>query len=238
MTKQLKQVLEQLEKLADSNRAAISIRFFKTGKGEYGEGDLFRGIRVPELRTLSRTHAGLPLSQIETLLQSGFHEDRLLALLILVRAYSKGNENIRQEVFDLYLRNRSFINNWDLVDCSAEYIIGPHLSKGSKTLLQKMARSNNLWERRIAVLSTFHYIKNGRFDHTLQIAKLLVEDKADLIHKAVGWMLREVGKRDQSAEETFLKRHYRRMPRTMLRYAIERFPKASRQAYLNGTVSG
>jgi len=236
MSKQLEQIQKQLERLADSKRAAISIKFFKTGRGEYGEGDLFRGIRVPELRRLARTHAVLSLSRTETLLKSGFHEDRLLALLILVRVYSKGNEDVRQEVFDLYLRNMAFINNWDLVDCSAEYIIGPHISNRSKALLQKMARSNDLWERRIAVLATFHYIKSGRFDHTFQIAKLLLNDKADLIHKAVGWMLREIGKRDQSAEETFLKRHYRKMPRTMLRYAIERFPQARRRAYLNGSV--
>ncbi len=169
-------------------------------------------------------------------MKSGFHEDRLLALLILVRAYSKGNEDIRQEIYDLYLRNTAFINNWDLVDSSAEHIIGAHLSNGSKELLRKMARSNDLWERRIAVLSTFHYIKRGQFQHTLRIAKLLLTDKADLIHKAVGWMLREIGKRDQPTEETFLKRHYTKMPRTMLRYAIERFPQTRRQSYLNGSV--
>ncbi len=237
MEKRLKQIQKQLEQLANPNRAAISIRFFKTGKGQYGEGDRFRGIRVPELRRLARTHAGLPLLQAEALLKSGFHEDRLLALLILVRTYSKGNEDVRQEVFDLYLRNTAFINNWDLVDCSAEHIVGPHLSNQSKTLLLKMAHSNDLWERRIAVLSTFHYIKSGQFEHTLQMAKLLLNDEADLIHKAVGWMLREIGKRHLPAEETFLKRHYSKMPRTMLRYAIEQFPQAKRLAYLNGTIA-
>jgi 3-methyladenine DNA glycosylase AlkD len=212
-------------------------KFFKTGPGQYGEGDLFRGIRVPVLRRLSKTYHGISLDQTELLLQSAYHEDRLLALLILVRKFSVANEATRLDIHRLYLKNTKYINNWDLVDSSAEHIVGAFLIDKDKELLYQLARSSILWERRIAMLATFHFIKRNLFDETLRIAEILLTDKDNLIHKAVGWMLREIGKRDPYREDAFLKANYRQMPRTMLRYAIERFPEEKRLGYLKGMVS-
>ena len=202
-------------------------RFFKTGPGEYGEGDLFRGIRVPALRKLVREHQDASLTTLSTLLKSKYHEDRMLALLILVRQYERGDAALRQHVFSLYLKNTRYINNWDLVDLSASNIVGAHLD-ADRSLLPKLARSSSLWERRIAVLASFYFIKKGEFDDTLKLAEMLLEDREDLMHKAVGWMLREIGNRDPAAERAFLAKHYKRMPRTMLRYAIEKFPEPER----------
>ena len=231
-----KEIQKELDCLGDKKKAAILQRFFKTGKGEYAEGDLFRGITVPVLRTLARRYKDISLSEIEELLHSPFHEDRLLALLILVQAYSKDDAPMRSEIYALYLRNTTFINNWDLVDVSAEHIVGGFLMDRDKEPLTRLALSTMLWERRIAIMATFHFIKMGKFDETFRVARLLLSDKEDLLHKAVGWMLREVGKRDFNAEEDFLRKHYRQMPRTMLRYAIEKFPEPVRQAYLKGKV--
>jgi 3-methyladenine DNA glycosylase AlkD len=229
-------ISRRLRALGNKEQAAVSRRFFKTGPGEYGEGDVFLGIKVPVLRKLAKAHADLPLKEIETLLTSGIHEERLLALLILVRMFDRGDDLIRHQIYDLYLKNMSSVNNWDLVDLSAPYILGPYLADRSRAPLHRLAKSKSLWERRIAVMATFHYIKSGAFSDTLKISKMLLSDTEDLIHKAVGWMLREIGKRHPQTEENFLKKYYQKMPRTMLRYAIEKFPEPERQAYLKGTI--
>lgn len=227
---------QQLEAVGDREKARASRRFFKAEPGGYGEGDRFRGIPVPVLRRLARQYRGLPLDAMRGLLQSAYHEDRLTGLLIMVQAYPRGDETLRQALYELYLGHSAQINNWDLVDTSAEHIIGAHLQHRSKAPLTRLARSKAWWERRMALLATFRYIKQGQYDETLRIARLLLHDREDLIHKAVGWMLREVGKRDRGREEAFLRAHYREMPRTALRYAIERLPEGRRQAYLKGEV--
>jgi 3-methyladenine DNA glycosylase AlkD len=212
------------------------MRFFKTGPGEYGEGDIFLGIQVPVLRKISREYERLPLPEVQTLLASPVHEERLLSLLLLIRAYTKGNSITKRKVYMLYLKNSQHINNWDLVDISAAHIVGAYLKDKSRYTLYRLAQSHLIWDRRIAIIATFHFIKQNEFRETLKIARLLLSDKEDLIHKAVGWMLREVGKRDQKTQEDFLKKHYKNMPRTMLRYAIERFPEPLRRKYLKGTM--
>ena len=225
-----------LHELADPKAAAFALRFFKTGPGEYGEGDRFLGIRVPPLRALARRFRELPHEQVLTLLRSQWHEQRLLALLLLVEQYRRGTDAERDTIYRAYLAHTQYINNWDLVDSSAEHIVGPHIGSRRLIVLEQLARSASLWERRIAIVATFHWIKEGEFRPTLRLAKLLLDDPHDLIHKAVGWMLREVGKRDLAAEEKFLHEHYRRMPRTMLRYAIERLPERRRRQYLQGAL--
>ena len=228
---------QQLKKLANPQKAIGVARFFKTGKGEYGEGDVFLGITVPQIRIIAKQCKDLSLKEIEKLLQSKIHEERLLALIILVNQFKKADEGNQKQIFDLYLSNTKYINNWDLVDCSAEYIVGGYLMNRSKNILKLLAQSNLLWERRIAIMATFHFIKQKQHEHTFTIAKILVKDEHDLIHKAVGWMLREVGKRiSEAIEETFLQQHYQQMPRTMLRYAIERFDEKKRKKYLNGSI--
>jgi 3-methyladenine DNA glycosylase AlkD len=230
------QLRAQLEELADRDAALFAMKFFKTGPGEYGEGDLFRGIRVPVLRSIARCSAMLPLTETTELLRSPYHEDRLLALLFLMRRYSRGEQGDKEKVYRLYLSNTPFINNWDLVDISAPHLVGRHLSDRPREDLYRLAASSSLWERRIAIVSTFMFIRSGEFGDTLAISGLLLDDREDLIHKAAGWMLREIGKRDMETEEGFLAEHYRRMPRTMLRYAIERFPENRRRQYLYGEV--
>lgn len=230
------QVRKRLRQLADRDRAEVTQRFFKTGPGEYGEGDVFLGVRVPDLRRLAREFQELDLKAIKTLLRSAIHEERALALLILLRNYQRGGDKERERIYTFYMNHLRFINNWDLVDLSADHVVGAFLKDKSRNPLRKLARSADLWERRVSILATFHYIKAGEFSETLQIARALLSDEEDLIQKAVGWMLREVGKRDLATEERFLREHYRKMPRTMLRYAIERFPEAKRQSYLKGEV--
>lgn len=225
-----------LKELASPAIATQSQRFFKTGKGEYGEGDQFLGIRVPVLREQAKTFQDTPLNEVQKLLESSFHEERLCALLILVRKFAKGSPDKQARIYTLYLNNTQHINNWDLVDLSAYHIVGPYLEDKDRRPLRDLAQSDSLWERRIAIISTFHFIRNNQFDDTLAIAKQLLNDPEDLIHKAVGWMLREIGKRDLAIEEAFLKDHYQQMPRTMLRYAIEKFPEPKRKQYLKGTV--
>jgi len=229
-------IRKRLEALSDSEAAAHAQRFFKTGLGEYGEGDLFRGIRVPVLRKLSISLDDAPLAQVIRLLESEFHEDRLLALLMLMRRFLRGNEPERALIFDLYLSNTRYINNWDLVDVSAEHIVGRFLRNIPRAPLYKLAMSESLWERRIAIVATFHFIRQGEFMDTFALAELLLYDREALIHKAAGWMLREVGKRNSSELELFLSKHYQQMPRTMLRYAIERFPEEKRISYLKGIL--
>lgn len=230
------EIQKRLQHLADPGQAAVLQRFFKTGPGQYGEGDRFLGIRVPHLRKLVQEFGQTPLAEVKKLLKSPIHEARLLALLILVRKFGKADGAGREAIYRLYLGHTRWINNWDLVDASAEHVVGAWLAGRSRKPLDKLARSKALWERRIALLATFHFIKRGEFGPTLQIAAMLLEDDQDLIHKAAGWMLREVGKRDRAALEAFLQEHYRVMPRTMLRYAIERLPEARRKAYLRGTA--
>jgi 3-methyladenine DNA glycosylase AlkD len=222
----------RLRSLASPGAAQAATRFFKTGPGQYAEGDTFIGITVPAVRTVSRSFRALPLDEVRVLLNSPVHEERHLALMILVLQVAKCDEAHRKAAFDLYLSNTRFINNWDLVDCSAPQIVGGYLMTGPREPLFVLAKSKSLWERRIAVVSTQHFIRHGEFDETLAISELLVGDEEDLIHKAAGWMLREVGKKDQAALEGFLDRHGAVMPRTMLRYAIEKFPPDQRRAYL------
>jgi 3-methyladenine DNA glycosylase AlkD len=211
-------------------------RFFKTAPGEYGAGDKFLGLRVPALRRLVRDYRQLDDSHALEMLASTWHEERLLALMLLVDGYDRGDGSRRERIHRAYLEHTRYINNWDLVDASAGYIVGPHLDPREIDLLERLARSDDIWERRIAIISTFHFIKRNEFGPTLKIAGLLLQDSHDLIHKAVGWMLREVGKRDRKVEDAFLKKHYRKMPRTMLRYAIERHPERIRKHYLAGTI--
>ena len=231
-----KDIQRKLKSLGDSQTALFSQRFFKTGLGEYGEGDLFRGIRVPVLKRVAKEYQALALPETLKLLHSSYHEDRLVALLILNDQFFRGDNATRKTLCHLYLSNTRFINSWDLVDGSAPQIVGGFLWDEDRTVLSRLARSRLLWERRIAILATFHFIRRGEMADTLRIALMLLSDQEDLIHKAVGWMLREVGKRNLRSEEEFLKKHYRRMPRTMLRYAIERFHEQKRLRYLNGTV--
>ena len=232
----VQEITQRLFALGNKERAAVSQRFFKTGPGEYGEGDIFLGIKVPVLRGLAKEYFDLSLKDVNTILESKFHEERLLSLFIMVDQFSNGDRKKKKTIYELYLKNTVFINNWDLVDSSAHHIVGPYLMVKSKAPLYEMARSDLLWERRIAIMATFHYIKNDNFNDTLKIAARLLSDEEDLIHKAVGWMLREIGKRHLPSEETFLKKHYRKMPRTMLRYAIEKFPEPKRQRYLKGQI--
>ena len=226
-----------LQRLADPHIAEHSQRFFKTGPGQYGEGDRFLGIRVPVLREQAKKFKDAPLGEVRRLLRSPYHEERLCALLLLVQKFSQGNPAHQKAVYELYLGNTRYINNWDLVDLSAYWIVGTWLTDKDRQPLYTLAHSKNLWERRIAIIATFHFIKNTQFADTLAIAALLLTDREDLMHKAAGWMLREVGKRDLSQEKEFLNAHYQQMPRTMLRYAIEKFPENERLKYLKGLVT-
>jgi 3-methyladenine DNA glycosylase AlkD len=232
----VKEIRKQLRKLADREKSKILQGFFKTGPGEYGEGDIFLGITVPVLRKLSQEHDGISVQDAVKLLTSGVHEERLLALMILVRRFSSGNDAKKKKIYDLYLKNTNSINNWDLVDLSAPNIVGTYLLSRSRKPLYDLAKSRDLWRRRIAIMATFPFIRQNDFPDTLKLAKVLIYDDHDLIHKAVGWMLREIGKRDLPVEERFLRQHYKKMPRTMLRYAIERFPEGKRKEYLNGMI--
>lgn len=236
MSRQLLKIRARLRELADTNTAKVLQSFFKTGSGEYGEGDVFLGIKVPPLRILATEFEDATYGTLKTLLTSKIHEERTLALMVLVRQFDRGSEERREQIYKFYLAQTRFINNWDLVDGSAPYIVGPFLWKRGRRQLYVLARSTSLWEKRIAILATLHFIRQKDFADALKISKILLTDKHDLIHKAVGWMLREIGKRDIAVEESFLKTHHRRMPRTMLRYAIERFPEVSRRKYLLGQM--
>lgn len=227
-----REVQTRLRSFANPADAAFLPGFFKTGPGEYGEGDVFIGVRVPAVRKVAKEFKLLPLPEVVRLLHSKIHEERLTALVILVLQTEKGDAETRRRVYDLYLANTKYINNWDLVDLSAPQLVGAHLNDKSHKPLYRLAKSSWLWDRRISILATFHFIRQGDFDDTLRIAEMLLGDKHDLIHKAVGWMLREVGKRDQTILEAFLEEHGRIMPRTMLRYAIEKFSEKKRRAYL------
>jgi len=230
----LNQLKKDLQKLANPEKAKLLSRFFKTEKGQYGEGDIFLGITVPDQRKVSKEYPKLRLNEIHELLSSKIHEHRLTSLFVLISKFEKGNNKLKKEIFDFYLQNTKNINNWDLVDLSAPKISGAYMldNPKEKKILYKLAKSNHLWEKRIAVLSTFAFIKNNDFDDAIKIAEMLLKDKHDLIYKAVGWMLREIGKKDQETEEKFLKKHCKEMPRTMLRYAIEKFQKNKKEFYM------
>ncbi|HNV68427.1 MAG TPA: DNA alkylation repair protein [Candidatus Ozemobacteraceae bacterium] len=227
---------QRLQSLARPRHAELQLRFFKTGPGEYGEGDRFLGLDVPTQRALAREFRHLPLDAAKVLLLSPWHEERLVALLLMIGHYEKAAPKEREALTEFYLSHARYVNNWDLVDASAHLLAGPTFPATRTKRLETLARSGMLWERRIAVVATFHHIRQNQFEPTLRISDILLHDTHDLIHKAVGWMLREVGKRDLAVLEEFLKPRYAKMPRTMLRYAIERFPEKRRQAYLKGKI--
>ncbi len=219
----IKNIFTDLQKLANPQKAKILQRFFKTGKGEYGEGDKFLGLTVPEIKKIAKEYQDINLKDLQILLKNKIHEYRLCALIILRFQYEKSqDEKNKEKIVNFYLKNTRYINNWDLVDVSSSYILGNCLLDKNKEVLYKLARSKNLWERRIAIVSTFEFIRNNQFKDTLKICKILLNDKHDLIHRACGWMLREVGKRDKTILMNFLKNHHKNMPRTMFRYAIEK----------------
>lgn len=230
------EIKKRLRRFASAEKARLLQGFFKTGPGQYGEGDLFLGVMVPQIRKVAREFQDAHLSEVRNLLASPYHEDRLLALLLLVGRFSRGDEATRTTIYTLYLKNTKYINNWDLVDLTAPNIVGAYLLDTSRKPLYTLVNSDDLWKRRIAIMATFAFIKQNDFDDALRLSNMLLTDDHDLIHKAVGWMLREIGKRSLRAEERFLKRYYKKMPRTMLRYAIERFPETKRIKYLHGTI--
>ena len=227
----LNSLKKDLERKSSPSKAKLLSGFFKTGKGEYGEGDVFIGVKVPEQRAIAKKYVHLGLSDLQKLISSKIHEHRLTALLILIEKYKK-NPFERKKIVDFYLGNTSHINNWDLVDLSSHKILGDYLLDKDVSVLYRLAKSSNIWERRIAIISTAAFIAQKRFEHTLKISEMLLKDEHDLMHKAAGWMLREVGKRNLEAELKFLDRNAPDMPRTMLRYAIEKFNEAQRKKYL------
>jgi 3-methyladenine DNA glycosylase AlkD len=228
----LTRIKKDLQKCADKECAKLLSRYFKTGKGQYDEGDIFLGIKVGPQREISKKYVNLALKELQDLLSSRIHEYRLVSLFILIDKYKKSDEKGKKEIVDFYLNNTGNINNWDLVDLSAGKILGKYLLEKDKLILYNLAKSDMLWERRIAIMATSEFIRDNNFEDTLKISEILLEDKHDLIHKAVGWMLREIGKRDLAVEEKFLKKHCKKMPRTMLRYAIEKFDEKKRMFYL------
>ncbi|MBN1622460.1 MAG: DNA alkylation repair protein [Endomicrobiales bacterium] len=228
----LEKIKHELHRLKNPGRAKILSRFFKTGKGEYGEGDIFLGIQIPQLREIAKRYKDISLKSLEELIKSRIHEHRMVAVLILVERYQKSDKQNKYKIAEFYLSNRSYINNWDLVDLSAPKILGQYLNGQDRSILYGFAGSKNLWERRISILSAFYFIRNNDFEDAFKISEMLLNDGHDLIHKAVGWMLREIGKRDIKSEEKFLKKHYKKMPRTMLRYAIEKFPRNKKMFYM------
>lgn len=229
-------VIKELSKFKDTERAEHSSQFFKTGPGEYGEGDKFLGIKVPYQRKVAQKFRTLPAAEIEKLLRNEFHEVRLTAVFIMVSKVEKGGPEELEEMSRLYLNHLTAFNNWDLIDSSCHKILGPFLKNRERNLLYDFARSDDLWKKRIAVITCFHFINNDDYKDALAIAEILLHDKHDLIHKAVGWMLREIGNRDLETEEKFLHQYYQDMPRTMLRYAIEKFDEPHRLRYLHGKI--
>ncbi len=228
----INQLKKDLRKLGNPKKAKMYQRFFKTGKGEYGEGDIFLGVTNPEQRAIAKKYSDLSMKELQKLLSDKIHEYRSTSLYILIDKYRKSDEAGKKEIFNFYLKNTKNINNWDLVDLSSYHILGDYLLERDKSILYKLAKSDNLWERRISIISTYKFIKNNLFEDALKISEMLLDDDHDLIHKAVGWMLREVGKKDLKTEEKFLKKHFRKMPRTMLRYSIEKFDEPKRKYYM------
>ena len=226
----------EIRRLANPEIAEHSQRFFKTGPGEYGEGDRFLGVRMPAIRKTVARFSEMDIDAIRRILTSEWHEERIGAVLLLVRRFERGTPQQQAEVYRVYLKDRRFVNNWDLVDASAHRIVGPYLESRSRAPLARLAKSKSQWDRRIAILATFHFIRQHDFDDILALAERMLDDPEDLIHKATGWMLREVANRNRDVAEQFLAYYYQQMPRTMLRYAIERFPDQRRKAYLHGTA--
>ena len=238
----LKELKKELKIMANPEKAKLLQRFFKTGKGQYGEGDIFLGIIVAEQRKIAKKYSNLKINEIQNLLSSKIHEERLISLFILIQKYKKSDEKQKKQIFNFYLSNakKQNINNWDMVDLSAPNILGDFIlnNENKINILYRLANSNNLWEKRIAIISTAIFIKNNKFEDTIKISEILLNDRHDLIHKAVGWMFRELGKKDEKVLEDFLNKNnnYKKMPRTMLRYSIEKFPENKRQAYLKGNT--
>ena len=228
-----KQIQKELKGLANNKKAKILQGFFKTGKGEYGEGDIFLGIMMPKQRMVSKKFKDASIIEVEKLLKGKIHEERMVALLILVLKYEEGSDKEKERIFNSYLKNIKYINNWDLVDVTCPRIIGHYLFDKNRDVLYKLVKSKNLWERRIAIVSTAFFIRNNDFKDTIKISEILLKDKHDLIHKATGWMLREVGKKDEKALTSFLDKYYNKMVRTTLRYSIERLDEKKRKYYLN-----
>ncbi len=234
----LNELKKEIENSKNPEQAKQLQRFFKTGKGQYGEGDIFLGIKVPIQRSIAKKYTELSFKDLQTLLDSKIHEKRLIALIILTNKYKKAKKDKlkKREIFEFYLKNTHNINNWDLVDLTAPNIVGEFCILDGTEILKFLAKSKSLWERRIAIVSTYAFIRKRIFGETLAIADTLLKDEHDLIHKAVGWMLREVGKKNQEVLEIFLKERYKEMPRTMLRYSIEKFPEEKRKKYLKGEI--
>lgn len=234
----LEKIKEELKNNSNPEKAKGYQRFFKTGKGEYGEGDIFFGISMPVQREIAKKYIHLSLDALQNLLNSKIHEYRMIALIILIKKYKKAKKNLleKRRIYEFYMKNTKNINNWDLVDISCPHIVGDFLSREGVDILKMLAKSDNLWERRISVVSTFTLIKKRNLGDSLALADMLLHDEHDLIHKAVGWMLREVGKKNINVLEIFLSTRYKNMPRTMLRYAIEKFPENKRKKYLKGEI--
>ncbi len=233
----INQLKEDLKELVDTEKADFLPKFFQAYPGGYGEGDEFIGVSVPDQRKVSKKYyRKLSLTAVEGLLQEPVHEYRLTALFIMIHKFERGSGEEREEIVNLYLKNTSYVNNWDLVDSSAYKILGHYLMDREKDILYKLAESEDLWQQRISMITTLHFIRNNEFADSLKLAEILLEHEHDLIHKAVGWMLREVGKRNYQLEYDFLKKHYQKMPRTMLRYAIEKFNEDVRQRFLKGEI--
>lgn len=227
-----KEVQKQLRKYATKKRAKASAWFFKTGKGQYGEGDIFIGVNNPNARHVALTHIGIPLPEIAKLLDSKIHEDRFVALEILVAKYEKGRSLEQKRITNFYLKHKARVNNWDLVDTSASYILGHYLFKKNRKIIYRLARSKSLWDRRIAVVATNYFIQQKDYKDILRLAILLAKDREDLMHKAVGWMLREVGKKDEKVLTKFLDKYATKLPRTTLRYSIERLSEMQKKVYM------
>jgi 3-methyladenine DNA glycosylase AlkD len=228
-------LIEELKKYEDSVKADHSKRFFKTGIGEYAEGDQFFGLTNPQVYAVVKKFRDLPIGEVKKIIKSPVHEVRMSSLQLLIWNFYKGDEKTKNDIYNFYLANTRYVNNWDLVDLTAPHIVGKYLIDKPRDILYKLAKSTLLWDRRISIIATFSLIRNNEYHDTLTISEILLTDKHDLIHKAVGWMLREVGKRDLQTEETFIKKHYKFIPRTSLRYAIEKFPEGKRKLYLSGT---
>lgn len=231
-----KEIIKIITDASDPTQAKLLQRYFKTGPGQYGEGDIFVGIKVPALRALAKPYKDLDLNTVSELLTSEIHEVRMFALFVMIAKFRKSDEELQKQVFDVYTAHTDYINNWDLVDLSAGYIAGEYLRNRPKDILYDFARSDHLWKKRISIITTSAWIKTCDFTHTLAISGILLHDPHDLIQKAYGWMLREVGKKDMKTELDFLKIHYKTMPRTALRYAIEKFPEDLRQSFLKGKI--
>jgi len=234
----LNNLIRELRENSSREKSEVSRKFFKTGKGEYGEGDIFIGLTMPQQRSITKRYTELSFQDLQKLLDSKIHEHRMSALIILISKYKKTKKDFfeKRRIYEFYMKNTQNINNWDLVDISCPHIVGDFLSREGTETIKILAKSNNIWEKRIAIISTHALIKKRILGETLAISDILINDKHDLIHKAVGWMLREVGKKNMEVLELFLKPRYKEMPRTMLRYAIEKFPEEKRKSYLQGKI--